>query len=76
MELLGVALIVVSLYHLIPAIGTGEIPARWPVAPLRKDNKPKEYQITFVVFSAALAAGAILLTLGLIERLVRYTGGV
>jgi len=76
MDILGIALIVVSLYHLVPAITTGEIPARWPFAPLTKETRPQHYKITFAVFSIAAVAGVILLILGLIVRLVHYTGGV
>ena len=76
MDLLGIALIVVSLFHLIPAITTGEIPARWPFARLTKETQPRHYKITVAVLSIAAVAGAILLILGLIVRLVHYTGGV
>ena len=75
-EFVGVGLIVVSLLHLIPAIATGEIPARWPYAPLTKETQPEHYKVTFAVFSIAAFAGAILVTASLLVRLIHYLQGV
>ena len=69
-EFIGLGLIVVGLFHVIPALVTGKIPARWPIAPLRKDNKPDQYKTTFAVFVTAIIGGAILVTASLLVRLV------
>jgi hypothetical protein len=75
-EFVGIGLIAVSFLHLIPAITTGEIPARWPFAPLTKETQPQHYKVTFAVFSLAAAAGAILLAASLLVRLIHYLQGV
>lgn len=73
-EFVGIGLVAVGLFHIIPALVTGEIPARWPVAPLRKDNKPSEYNITFGVFAAAAIFGGILIAASLLVRLIEWIG--
>lgn len=58
---IGAALIAVSAYHLIPAILTGEIPATWPVKPLTRSGKPKEFWVTFGAMVASGTIGAIMI---------------
>lgn len=50
-EFVGLGLTAVAAFHLIPAITTGRIPSNWPVSPLTREAKPKEYRITFGVFA-------------------------
>lgn len=58
---IGLALVGVSAFHLIPAVLVGEIPARWPVKPLTRDGKPEQFWMTFSVFSAAGLVGLVTL---------------
>lgn len=57
----GMGLIVVAAIHLVPAILTGTIPSNWPVRPLSRTEKPRQYLITFAVFSLAGFVGVALL---------------
>ena len=56
----GLALIAVSAFHLIPAVRSGEIPSRWPVNPLTREAKPIQFRIAFGVFLAAGLAGLLI----------------
>jgi hypothetical protein len=69
-EFVGLGLIVVGLFHVLPGLVVGEIPARWPVSPLRRDNKPQEFAITLGVFIAAIILGIGLVGASLLHRLV------
>ncbi|WP_133366413.1 hypothetical protein [Qipengyuania sediminis] len=51
----------VSAYHVLPAVRHGFIPARWPVKPLTKNAKPREFNITLKVFYALGGLGLALL---------------
>lgn len=64
---LGLALIGVSAFHLVPALLTGRIPSKWPVYPLTREAKPVEYRITFGVFLIAGAVGLGLMLAGLTQ---------
>ena len=64
--LLGVALLVVSGIHLVPALLWGWIPANWPVHPLTRAGKPEQFWATFTVFAIAALVGAALLVAGLL----------
>ena len=58
---MGVSFIAVSAFHLIPAILSGEIPARWPVKPLTRSGKPKQFWATISVFAATGFVGLVML---------------
>ena len=47
----GLGLIAVAAYHLLPAVLTRTIPSNWPIKPLSRDAKPEQYRITFGVFA-------------------------
>jgi hypothetical protein len=67
-EFVGLALVAVAAYHLIPAFTTGTIPTRRKGRPLRQAAKPEEYRITFGVFMAAAVVGLGILLAALLKR--------
>ncbi|MEP9359311.1 hypothetical protein [Sphingomonas sp. KR3-1] len=69
-EFVGLALIGVAAFHLVPAIATGTIPSNWPVRPLTGEAKPTQYRITFGVFAVAGLLGIALLLASLAHRLL------
>lgn len=56
----GLALILVAAFHLVPAFTKGQIPKTMG-KPLSKAEHPTEFLITTCVFSAAALAGAMLI---------------
>lgn len=68
-EFVGLGLMVVSAFHLIPAILTGTIPSRWPVRPLTRDGKPEQFKATFRVFLCTGFVGTMILAFALGARL-------
>ena len=57
---IGVALIVVAAFHLLPAFTTGEIPTTTSRR-IRRDERPSEFWGTCIVMGAAAALGTGLL---------------
>ena len=59
--LIGLSLIAVAAFHLIPAYFTGEIPSRWPFYPLTRTSRPIRYRITIGTFVIGAVAGVCIL---------------
>lgn len=67
-EFVGLGLVGVAAYHLIPALMTNTIPTTRRGRPLRSADKSSEYRITLGVFLAAGLLGTGILIAALLKR--------
>ncbi len=61
---LGLALIAVARYHLVPALTSGTI-QKTMGKPLTRADDPTQFQVAIYVFSGAAIVGVVLVLVGL-----------
>ena len=63
---IGIALIAVAAYHLVPALMRGRMP-RTGARFFTRDERPTEFRITVGVFTAAAIIGLVLVVASLLR---------